>query len=54
MTSPGGPGICMGKHYSNMLCSMMVAAMSMFGVKTKIALTGVRNRVRESLELQLI
>ena len=39
----------MGKHYPNMQFSMMIAVLSIFGVKTKIALTGVSSRVKESL-----
>ena len=37
----------MGKHYPKIQCSMTIAALSIFGAKTKIALTGVRSRVRE-------
>ena len=39
----------MGKLYIKMPCSMTIAALSILGVKTKIALTGVRSSVRESL-----
>ena len=48
MSSSGGPGIVNGKYYPNMQCSMITAFL-MFGANTKIALTGVRSRVRESL-----
>ena len=44
----------MGKHYPKMQCSMRIAALSTFGVKTKIALTDVLSRVRASLTKQLI
>ena len=37
-----------------MHCSMAIAALSIFGAKLKIALTGVRSRVRESLAKQPI
>ena len=37
----------MGKYYPKMHCSMAIAALSIFGAKLKIALTGVRSRVRE-------
>ena len=37
-----------------MQCSKMSAAFSTFGAKSKIALTGVRSRVRESLTKRLI
>ena len=33
----------MGKHYPKMQCSMAIAALSIFGAKTKVALTGVRS-----------
>ena len=39
----------MGKHYPKIQCSMTIAALSFFGAQTKIALTGVHSRVRESL-----
>ena len=35
-------------------CIMAVAALSIFGAKLKMALTGVRSRVRESLAKRLI
>ena len=35
-------------------CSMAITALSVFGAKLKIALTGVRRRVRESLTKRLI
>ena len=44
----------MGKYYHKMHCSMTIAALSSFGAKLKIALTGVRSRVRESLAKRLI
>ena len=44
----------MGKYYTNMHCSMAIAALSIFGTKLKIALTGVHGKVRESLAKQLI
>ena len=37
-----------------MHCSMGIHALSIFGAKLKIALTGVQSRVRESLAKQLI
>ena len=43
----------MGKYYPKMHCSMAIAALSSFGAKLKITLTGVRNRVRESLAKRL-
>ena len=43
-----------GKYYQKMYCSMEIAALSIFGAKLKIALTGVRSRVRESLAKRLI
>ena len=44
----------MGKYYPKMHCSMMTVALSVFGAKPKIALTGVRSRVREPLAEWLI
>ena len=44
----------MGKHYPEMQCSIRIAGLSIFGMKTKIGLTGVRSIVRESLASQLI
>ena len=44
----------MGKHYPKKQCSIMIATLSVFGAKTKIVLTGVRSRVRESLASQII
>ena len=44
----------MDKYYTKMHCSMAIAALSSFGAKLKIALTGVRSRVRESLAKRLI
>ena len=44
----------MGKYYPKMQCSMTTDALSIFGTKPKIALTGVRSRVRESLAKWLI
>ena len=43
----------MDKHYSKKQC-IMIAALSVVGVKTKMGLTGVRSRVRESFEKRLI
>ena len=43
----------MGKYRPKMQCRMAIAALSGFGAKTKIALTGVRSRVRESLAKRL-
>ena len=43
-----GPGMVMG--YSKMHCSMAITALSIFGAILKIALTGVRRRVREALQ----
>ena len=54
MSSPGGPVMVMGKYYPKMQCSIMITAFLMFGAKTKIVLTGVRSRVRESLAKWLI
>ena len=39
----------MGKYCPKMQCGMAIAALSGFGAKTIIALTGLRSRVRESL-----
>ena len=39
----------MGVYFPKMECNMTISAFSIFGAKTKIALTGVRSRVRESL-----
>ena len=44
----------MGEYYPKMQCSTTIAMLSIFGARTKIALTGVRSRVRESLVSQLI
>ena len=44
----------MGKHDPKMQCSIMIATVSIFGARTKTALTGVRSRVGESLASQLI
>ena len=44
----------MGKHYPKMQCSIMIAMLPIFGARTKIELTGVRSRVRESPVSQLI
>ena len=44
----------MGKHDPKMQCSIMIATLSILGARKKIALTGVRSRVRESLASQLI
>ena len=52
MSSAGGLGI--SKHYHKMQYSMAIAALSIFGAKTKIVLTGVRSRDRESLAKRLI
>ena len=45
MGSPGSPDMVKGKYYPKMYCSMAIAALSIFGAKLKIALTGVRSRV---------
>ena len=50
----GGPVMMNGKRFPKMQCSMTIAALSIFGTKTKIALTGVGGRVRESLAKCLI
>ena len=53
-------GEWMGKYYPKMHCSMAISALSIFGAKQKkkkkkkIALTGVRGRVRETLTKRLI
>ena len=39
----------MGKHYPKMQCSVTISALSIFGAKIKIALTGVRSSVRKVL-----
>ena len=52
--SPRGPDMVKGKYYPKMYYSMAIAVLSIFGVKLKIALTGVRSRVRESLAKWLI
>ena len=44
----------MGKYYPKMHCSMAIAALAIFGAILKIALTGVRSRVREALAKRLI
>ena len=41
-------------YYPKMHCIMAVAALSTFGAKLKVALTGVRSRVRESLAKRLV
>ena len=46
MSSPRDPDMVNGKYYPKMHCSMAIAALSIFGAKLKIALTGVRSRVR--------
>ena len=43
-----------GKHDPKMQCSMMITALLFFVANTKIALTGVCSRVRESLAKRLI
>ena len=50
MSSPGSPDMVNGKYYPKMHCIMAIVALSIFGAKLKIGLTGVRSRVRESLE----
>ena len=40
----------MDKYYAKMHCSMGTVALLIFGAKPKIALTGVRGIVRESLK----
>ena len=35
----------MGKHYPKIQCSMTIAALTIFGAKIKIALTGVHSSV---------
>ena len=54
MGSPGSPGMVNAKYHPKMQCSITIATLSIFGVKTKTALTGVPSRVRESLASQLI
>ena len=44
----------MGKYYAKMHCSMVIVALSISGAKPKIALTGVRSVVKESLAKWLI
>ena len=44
----------MGKYYPEMHRNMTTDALSIFGAKTKIALTVVRSGVRESLSKWLI
>ena len=43
----------MGKYYPKRHCSMAIAALLTFGAKLKIALAGVRSRVREPLTKRL-
>ena len=50
----GVPAWQMGKHYPQIQCFMTLAVLSMFGVKTKIAPTGVQSIIKESLTKQLI
>ena len=55
MYSPQGPDmVIMDKHIPKMQCSITITRLSIFGAKTKTALTGVRSRVKESLASQLI
>ena len=42
------------KYYPKMHYSMAIAALSTFGAILKIALTGVRSRVREALAKRLV
>ena len=44
----------MGKYYPNIHCSHDNSCVVNLGVKLKIALTGVRNRIKESLAKRLI
>ena len=54
MSYPGGPCMVNGLHNPKIQCSFTIATLSVFVAKTKIALTGVRSRVKESLASQLI
>ena len=54
MNSPGGPGMVNGQTLPQNAVRITIATLSIFCAKTKIALTGVRSRVRESLASQLI
>ena len=54
MISLGDPDMVKGKYYPKRHCSMATATLSIFGAKLKIALTGVRSRVRESIAKRLI
>ena len=43
-----------GQYHLKVQCNITIATLSIIGGKTRIALTGVRSRVRESLASQLI
>ena len=51
MSSPGGTGMVNGEWVNKKQCSITIATLSK---RTKIALTGVRSRLREYLASQLI
>ena len=53
MSSPGGPGMVNGYILPENALQRDYSCVVNFGVKLKIALTGVRSRVRESLAKQL-
>ena len=54
MSSPGGPGMVNGQILPENALQNDDSCVVNFGVKLKIALTGVRSRVRESLTKQII
>ena len=54
MSSPGGPGMLNGQILPQIHRSMTSVALSIFGAKPEIELTGVRGIVRESLASWLI
>ena len=54
MTSPGGPGMVNGQISPQNALQHDDSSVVNFGAKLKLALTGVRSRVRESLAKRLI
>ena len=53
MSSPGGPGMVNGQILSENALQHDDSCAVNFGVKLNIALTDVRSRVRESLDVRL-
>ena len=49
LSSPGGPGMANGSKLPQNAMQHHDSYVEIFDAKTKIALTGVRSRVRESL-----